>query len=192
MTTLISIAVGIGLSAATGFRVFVPLLVLSLAARGGYLPLAPGFEWIASTEALVAFTVAALAEVTAYAVPWLDNTLDALATPLALVAAVLVSAAVLTDLPPFLKWSLAIIAGGGAAGMVQGATVLLRLKSGAATAGLANPLLGAIELFGAIGTALLAISLPVLALVLVLVVCLLIFRAARRVLFGRRRASPQR
>ncbi|MFB3816205.1 MAG: DUF4126 domain-containing protein [Candidatus Methylomirabilales bacterium] len=191
MSTLISIAVGIGLSAATGFRVFVPLLVLSLAARGGYLPLAPGFEWIASTEALVAFAVAALAEVTAYAVPWLDNALDALATPLALLAAVLVSAAVLTDLPPFLKWSLAIIAGGGAAGMVQGATVLLRLKSGAGTGGLANPLLGVIELFGAVGTALLAISLPILALVLVLAVCLLIFRAARRVVFGRRAASPR-
>jgi hypothetical protein len=189
MSSLISIAVGIGLSAATGFRVFVPLLVLSLAARGGYLPLAAGFEWIASTEALVAFAVAALAEVAAYAIPWLDTALDTVATPIAVLAAIMVSAAVLTDLPPFLKWSLAIIAGGGAAGMVQGASALLRLQSGAMTGGLANPLVWAIELFGALGTAILAITLPILALVLVLVVCVLIFRAARRFLFGRRPAS---
>jgi len=186
--TLLGIAVGIGLSAATGFRIFVPLLVLSLAARREVLPLAPGFEWIASPEATLAFAVAAAVEILAYAVPWLDTALDALATPLAVLAAILVSAAVLTDLPPFLKWSLAVIAGGGAAGMVQGASALLRLHSAALTGGLANPLIGALELFGALGTAILAITVPILALVLVLVGGSLVFRAARRRLS--RRAAP--
>jgi hypothetical protein len=67
------------------------------------------------------------------------GSLDAVATPAAMIAGMLVGAAVFTDLPPFVKWSLAIIAGGAAAGMVQGATGLLRLKSTALSGGLANP-----------------------------------------------------
>jgi hypothetical protein len=178
--------VGIGLSAAAGFRVFVPLLVLGLAARTGYVPVATGFEWLGTTEALLILGSATLVEVAAYAIPWLDHALDVVATPLALMAAVVMTAAVLTDLPPALRWSLAIIAGGGAAGLVQGATVLLRLKSGAVTGGLANPLIAAIELFGAVGTAVLAITLPLLAVIVAAAACIAVFRAARRLLFGRR------
>jgi hypothetical protein len=183
---LLGAAIGVGLSAAAGFRVFVPLLVLGLAARTGSVPVAPGFEWLGTTEALVVFGTATVLEAAAYAVPWLDHALDAVATPLAVLAAVVMSAAVLTDLPPVLKWSLAIIAGGGAAGLVQGASVLLRLKSGALTGGLANPLVAALELFGAVGAAILAVTLPLLAVLLAAAICLAIFRSARRLLFGRR------
>jgi hypothetical protein len=192
METLVSAAVGLGLSAAAGFRIFVPLLVLGLAARTGYVPVAGGFEWLGTTEALVAFGTATVVEVAAYAIPWLDHALDVVATPLAVGAAVVMSAAVLTDLPPLLKWSLAVIAGGGAAGLVQGATVLLRAKSGVLTGGLANPLVSALELFGAAGTAVLAITLPILAVVLAAVACIAAFRTARRLLFGRgpRLAAP--
>jgi hypothetical protein len=190
METLVSAAAGIGLSAAAGFRVFVPLLVLGLAARTGYVPVATGFEWLGTTEALLILGSATLVEVAAYAIPWLDHALDAVATPLAVVAAVVMSAAVLTDLPPYLKWSLAVIAGGGAAGLVQGATVLLRLKSGTVTGGVANPLVAAVELFGAVGTAVLAVTLPLVAVLLVAAACLAIFRTARRLIFGRRAPAP--
>ena len=177
----LSIAVGIGLAAACGFRVFVPLLIMSVAAISAYLPLAPGFEWIGSPAACAAFAIATVLEVAAYKIPWLDQALDALATPAALVAGMVAAAAVMVDLPPLLRWSVVIIGGGGAAGLVQGATVLLRLKSTWTTGGVANPLISAAELAGSVFTALAAIVLPLVALFLVaaagLVVVLMLGRS---------------
>jgi len=187
LDTLLSVGVGLGLAAAAGFRVFVPLLVLSLAARAGYVPLSSGFEWIASTPALLAFGTATVVEVGAYYVPWLDNLLDTLAAPAAIVAGVVASASVMTDLPPVLKWSVALIGGGAAAGVVQTSTSLLRLKSTATTAGLANPILATTELVGSLTTSVLAIVLPLLALLLIAVVLYVIYRVSRRLL---RRTGP--
>src|SRR6476660_2833983 len=122
----LSIVLGVGLAAATGFRVFLPLLIVSGAAYTGHLPLADSFIWLGTPSALTMLGVAALVEILAYYVPGVDNLLDTLATPAALVAGTLVSAAVITDLPPMLKWTTAIIAGGGVAGLTQGVTALLR------------------------------------------------------------------
>jgi len=187
LDTLLSIGVGLGLAAAAGFRVFVPLFVLSLAARAGYVPLSSGFEWIASTPALLSFGTATVFEIGAYYVPWLDNLLDTLAAPAAIVAGVVASASVMTDLPPVLKWSVALIGGGAAAGVVQTSTSLLRLKSTATTAGLANPILATTELVGSVTTSVLAIVLPLLALLLIAVVLYVIYRVSRRLL---RRTGP--
>ena len=186
METLLSIGIGLGFSAACGFRVFVPLLVASIAAQTGYLSLAPGFEWVGTQPALYAFATATLLEILAYYIPWLDNALDAIATPAALIAGMLVGAAVFTDLPPLVKWSLAIIAGGAAAGMVQGATSLLRLKSTALSGGLANPVLSTLELVGSFVMAVVALTVPVVALLLAVALCVGAFRLAGRMLFGRR------
>jgi hypothetical protein len=182
LDTLLSVGVGLGLAAAAGFRVFVPLLVLSLAARAGYVPLSSGFEWVASTPALLAFGTATVLEIGAYYVPWLDNLLDTLAVPAAMVAGVIASASVMTDLPPVLKWSVALIGGGAAAGVVQTSTALLRLKSTATTAGLANPLLATTELVGSVITSVLAIVLPLLALLLIALALFVIYRVSRRLL----------
>jgi len=145
METLLSICVGIGLSAACGFRVFVPLLVMSIAALSGHLTLAHGFEWIGSYPALVAFAVATCLEIAGYYIPWVDHLLDTVATPAAIIAGTLVSASLVADVSPLLRWALAIIAGGGAAGMVQATTVLTRGASSAGTAGLGNPLVATAE-----------------------------------------------
>lgn len=182
---LVSIAVGLGLAAACGFRVFVPLLIAGLAARVGHLPLATQFSWLASLPALVALATATLLEVGAYYVPWLDHALDVIATPAAVLAGMLASASVLTDLPPLLKWTVPIIGGGGAAGLIQGASVLLRLKSTALTGGAGNPVVSTAELLGAVGTALFAILLPVVCLIAIIVLLILAFRTTGRVLFGR-------
>ena len=184
---LLSIAVGLGLAAASGFRVFLPLLAAGVASRLGYLPLAGGFDWLATTPALVALGVATVLEVLAYYIPWLDNALDTIATPAAIAAGVLASMAVLIDVPPGLRWAIGIIGGGSAAGLIQGITALLRLKSSALTGGLANPVIATIELFGAGTVALLAIVLPLLALTVIVVLLALAFRATGRLLFGRRR-----
>ena len=169
---LTSVAVGIGIAAACGFRVFVPLLIVSAAALSGHLTLEPGFEWIGSIPALVAFATATLLEVLAYKVPWLDHALDMLATPAAAVAGVVASASVVTDLPPLLRWSVVLIGGGLAAGTVQGMTVLVRLKSGLTTGGIANPLVASGELAGAVVTSVLALTIPLVALAIVAAACI--------------------
>lgn len=187
--SLVSIALGLGLSAACGFRVFVPLLLISAAARYDYLALSPGFVWMESTAALVVFGTATVLEVAAYYVPWLDNFLDAAATPAAVLAGVLASAAVFVEMPPLVRWSLALIGGGTAAGLIQGATVLLRLKSLALSGGLTNPLVSTAELAGSTITSVLAILLPILCLALLIVGSILVFRSAGRIFFGRRPVS---
>ncbi|MGH9464204.1 MAG: DUF4126 domain-containing protein [Thermoanaerobaculia bacterium] len=186
MDGLLSVCLGIGLAAACGLRVFVPLLVMSAAAHLGHLELGESFTWIGSTPALVAFAVATLLEVAAYKVPWLDNLLDAAASPIAVVAGVVVSASVVTGMEPLLKWTLAVIAGGGVAGSVQAGTVVARQLSSLGTGGLANPLLAALEAGGSLGLSLVALLLPLLAFLLVLVSCLVAWRLLRR----RRRGTP--
>lgn len=185
MDTLLSVMIGIGLSAACGFRLFVPFLGIGIAALSGQLQLAPGFEWIGSWPALIAFGLATVLEITAYYVPWFDNLMDTIATPAAMVAGVILSAAMVTTMSPFLKWSLAIIAGGGAAAVVQAGTVSLRGASTAATGGLGNHLVATLEWVGAVLTTLLAIWLPVAGLALALLLGVLMYRRAA----ARRRAS---
>jgi hypothetical protein len=164
METLMSICVGVGLSAACGFRVFVPLLVMNIASLSGHLTLSHGFEWIGSYPALIAFSVATCLEIAGYYIPWVDHLLDTIATPVAVIAGTLVTASMVSDMSPFLKWTLAVIAGGGTAGLVQGTTVLTRGASTLTTGGLANPMFATIELGGAVFTSVLAIIAPLLAL----------------------------
>jgi hypothetical protein len=185
MESLLSVVIGIGLSAACGFRVFVPLLVLSVAGMTGYLRLAPGFEWIGTSPALIAFATATLLEILAYYIPWIDHLLDLVAGPAALIAGVIASASVLADLPPVAKWSVALIGGGGMAGVIQGATTLARLKSTVLTGGLGNFVISTLELAAAAITSLLALFLPLLGLALVVSLVFFIFFKSRRFLFGR-------
>jgi hypothetical protein len=166
---LFGLALGIGLSAACGFRIFVPLLVMSAAARGGFLALAPGFEWLGSNEMLVTFAVATVLEIIAYYIPWVDNLLDTLTTPASVIAGTVVTASVIADVDPWLRWTLALIAGGGAAGLVQASTVALRGLSSMATGGLGNFLVSTAELFGAIITSVMAVLFPVVAVVFVVI-----------------------
>ena len=167
METLLGLCVGVGLSAACGFRVFVPLLIMSIASYSGHLTLAPAFQWIASPAAIAAFSVATVLEVGGYYVPWIDHLLDAVSTPVAMVAGTIITASFVTEVSPFLQWTLAVVAGGGAAGVIQASTVALRGVSTAGTGGLANPVFATAELGGSLVTSLGALIAP-LAVLLVL------------------------
>jgi hypothetical protein len=168
--TFLSVLTGIGVAAACGFRVFVPLLALGLAGRAQVIPLNDSFAMLASMPALIALGTAAALEVAAYYVPWLDHVLDVAAAPAAVVAGVLASAAAITDLPPVLAWGIALIGGGGAAGLLHGATSLLRLKSTAVTGGVGNPVVSTGELIGALVTSAMALLVPVVCAVLLVMV----------------------
>ena len=189
METLLGIAVGIGLSAACGFRVFVPLLIMNLMALGGYLHLSSGFAWIGSHHATVAFAAATILEVLGYYVPWVDHLLDIVATPAAVIAGTVATASMVIDLPPFLKWTLSLIAGGGIAGLVQGTTSALRVKSSLSTAGAGNPVISTLELVGSAVTALLAILAPALCLILIGLFCFFVLRKAGRFIFRRMKSK---
>src|SRR5262245_25585045 len=125
----LSIVLGVALAAATGFRVFLPALIVSGAAFSGYLPLSENLAWLATPLALTMLGIAAVVEVVAYYIPGVDNLLDTLALPAAFVAGTIVAAAVMVDMPPMIQWVAAIVAGGGAATLVQSVTGLLRLNS---------------------------------------------------------------
>jgi len=177
---LLSIALGVGLSAACGFRIFVPFTMMSIAALGGYLDLANSFAWIGTYPALIAFATATVLEVAAYYVPWLDNLLDTLTTPAAIIAGTIATASVVTDMSPLLTWVLAVIAGGGTAGIIQAGTALLRGTSSATTGGLGNPVIATGELAGSIFTSVLALALPGLALLVAVVFLIIVIRRLTR------------
>jgi len=184
----LSIALGVGLAAATGFRIFLPMLILSVAAHTGHLSLDERFAWLATSPALITLSVAALLEILAYYVPIVDNLLDTLATPASLVAGTVVSAAVITDVPPMVKWTAAVIAGGGVAGLTQSATAMLRAKSTIFTGGLGNAVISTAELAGALLISLLALAAPLAALGVVIFFLWFAMRLIRQ-LFQREKQS---
>ena len=164
--TVLSVILGIGLAAACGFRVFVPFLIVGIAARAGHVIVGPSFAWLASAPALLALAIATALEIGGYYVPWLDHLLDVLATPAAVVAGAVMMASVVTGLDPMTRWILALIAGGGIAATVQALTVGTRKVSLLTTGGIGNPVVATGELFGAIALSLVAIVLPLLAFAL--------------------------
>jgi len=163
LDTLIEFLLGISLSAAAGFRVFVPLLALSLASVFGHLNLPPDFDVLESPQAVAVFAVACLLEIIGYYIPWLDHVLDTVSTPAAFITGTIVTASFAPDMNPLVQWTLALIAGGGTAGLTKGLMNILRITSTGISGGLTNPILSTIELLSAIALSALAITLPIVA-----------------------------
>ncbi len=189
MEILLSICLGIGLSAACGFRVFVPLLAMSIASLSGHLSLSPAFQWIGTYPAFITFATAAIFEVAAYYIPWVDNFMDLVAAPAAAIAGTIVAASSFIHMSPFMKWTLAIIAGGGTAAIFHGATALVRGASTSVTVGLGNYAVATIELGIASALSILAITLPIVSGIVILLLLLLVIRKAFHKLFKRRRVE---
>lgn len=166
---ILSVCLGVGLAAAVGFRVFLPLLILSLSAYFDVIPLTESWQWIGSVTAIIALSVATFAEIFGYYIPWVDNVLDTIAIPLATVAGTVVMVATVADLDPVITWALAIIAGGGTAAAIKGNTAVVRATSSTTTGGIVNPVVSTIETGTATVFSFAAIFIPVIAGLLVLV-----------------------
>jgi len=175
---LIGAALGLGLAAAVGFRLFVPFLLVSIAARSGQVHLAGGFEWLGSDVALVMFGIAAVLEIAAYFIPFFDHLLDTVSGPAAVAAGTVLMASTLIDMEPWLRWAVAIVAGGGTAGLLHGATSALRLGSTATTGGAGNPVFAMFETGASTAMTVLALLLPMIAFALVLYLILRTVRMA--------------
>ena len=170
-----SVMIGVALSATCGFRVFVPLLAVNIGTRAKdtdgqpLIDLAGGFDWLSSDIALMVFLVATLFEIGGYYIPWIDNLLDTIASPASIVAGTVITASFVTGLDPWLQWLLGVIAGGGAAGVVQAATVVARAGSTVTTGGLGNPIVASVETSGAfLGSALSIVAVKFAIVVFVL------------------------
>jgi len=187
--SIAAVALGIGLAASAGFRVFVPMLVASIAAHFGVFPLQEGFNWLASWPAIVCFGTATIAEIVAYYVPFVDNLLDSITTPMAVGAGTLLMTSVLPIDSGLLKWTAGFIIGGGIAATVQGGSVLVRLLSSSLTGGSANSAVTTGEHVAAVGTSLLSLVIPliVVPVLLVLIIVSIVFFRRR---FSRLRRRP--
>ena len=179
--TIISIFLGIGLAASVGFRVFLPLFALSLASYFNIWELNNSWQWIGSLAAVITLGVATIIEIFAYFIPWGDNGLDSFAVPLAAIAGTAVMVSTVANLDPVVTWSLAIIAGGGTATAIKGASATSRLASTASTGGLANPIVSTVETGTAIVVTTASIFAPILAAVLVVIILSFIFWIYRKI-----------
>lgn len=185
---IIAVAIGIGLSASCGFRVFIPMLVASIAAKTGLLPLNEGFQWLSGWPALIALGTASTVEILAYYIPFIDNLLDTITTPMAVGAGTLLLTSVLPIDGDFLKWATGLIFGGGTAAVIQGGTAMTRLASSKFTAGAGNPVIATGEHAAAFGTSVLSLFIPVvIAVIVILIVGFMLIRFGRRIL--RKRVS---
>ncbi|MFT4022839.1 MAG: DUF4126 domain-containing protein [Flavihumibacter sp.] len=169
----LAVAMGIGLSACCGFRVFLPLLVAAVAARSGLLPVQYGMEWLGSWTAIICLGTAMVLEILAYYIPFIDNILDAIATPLAVGAGTLVAFSVFPtgEMEPLYRWGMALLAGGSLAGTIQIGSGLLRLLSSKTTAGTGNGAVATGENMAALGGSLASLWVPVLAALVLLLLC---------------------
>jgi len=186
---IISICLGIGLAASAGFRVFLPLLVLSLAAYNDMIPLNENWDWIGSSLSIWIFGVATLLEILAYYIPWFDNLLDTIAVPLAAFAGTAVMVSTVAELSPVITWTLAIIAGGGTAATVKSAMGATRLTSTATTAGIANPIVSTVETGFATTMSLISLFLPILALLIVILLLFLLRKIYKKLFSGKMKKS---
>lgn len=172
---ILTVLMGLGLSAAGGFRIFIPFLILSIASLTGNLELADSFNWIGTIPALVTFGAATIFEIAGYYIPWIDNALDTIASPIAVIAGIILMASVVTGVSPLLKWVLVVVAGGGVAGAFQALTGLTRITSSLTTGGLGNPAISTVESGSSITLAVLSIFIPLIAGIIV--IALLIWAA---------------
>ena len=177
---VMGVCVGVSLSAACGFRFFLPLLVASIASHLFGFRVNADFEWIGSWVSIVALTTATIVEVAAYYLPCVDNLLDIVNVPLAFVAGAVVMSGVLPDVHPYLKWSIAGLLGGSVAGVTQLVTTIMRGASTATTAGTGNSVVSSSENVCATIFSIGAILIPLLAIVMVTsILCVIGSRAKR-------------
>ena len=184
---ILSLSLGLGLAAACGFRVFIPPLMMGIASRVDLYELEGSFTWVGETWAIAIFGIATILEIGGYFIPWIDNLLDAVATPAAILGGIFVTSASLEgEMDPSVQWMLSIIAGGGVSGVIQLGTVATRAISTGTTGGLANPLISLLEAVASIVCIILSLFLVV---IIPFVIIFLIWKAIEYIRKTRNKAA---
>lgn len=182
-STILSLFLGVGLAAASGFRVFLPLFVLSLTANlaGNYIEIDESLQWVGSWPALITLGVAMIVEIGAYYIPFIDNMLDTISVPLAGLAGTFAVGATLVDMNEVATWALAIIAGGGTAAAISSTTATARAVSTTTTGGIGNFLVNTGETIGSLILSITAIVLAPLAFLIAVILLFVVIKVWRRV-----------
>jgi hypothetical protein len=180
VSVALSVATGIALAAAAGFRAFVPLLAAGLAIHFGYVEAAPGFAWLGEPVVLIALAIATVTEIAAYYIPGVDHVLDVIGSPVAVAAGIVAAASVMVGLPDWLRWFAAIGLGGAVTTTGHALTAIGRAKTGAVSGGLGNPVFATGELAGSLLLATFALLLPFIALVLVIAIIAIVVQRRRQ------------
>lgn len=190
---LLSAFIGIGLAAASGFRIFMPLFAVSLASYLGWIPMGDEWQWLGSLPTLLASGIAMIIEVLAYYIPFVDNLLDSINVPLAMIAGTVLFASQFTEMGAFAQWALALIAGGGTAAVIKTGFAGARATSTATTAGVANAGVSSVENMGGVSLSFLALALPIVAFIITLLLLFFIIKYGRKLIrkLKSRRQGPK-
>ncbi|PUB35629.1 uncharacterized protein DUF4126 [Elizabethkingia sp. YR214] len=173
--------IGIGLAAASGFRVFMPLFAVSLASYLGWIPMNESWQWLAGLPTLIATGIAMIVEILAYYIPFIDHLLDTINIPLATIAGTLLFASQFTHLGAFPQWALALIAGGGTASVISSGFAGLRATSTATTGGTGNFMVASTETFGGSIMSILALAAPIIAFIITILLIVLSIRYGKKI-----------
>lgn len=176
----ISAFIGIGLAAAAGFRVFLPMFAVSLASYMGWIPMNENFEWLAGLPTLITTGIATVVEILAYYIPYVDHLLDTLSVPLATVAGSVMFASQFADIGTFPQWALALIAGGGTAAAISSGFAGTRAASTATTGGLGNSVVATTETAGAGIMSVLAMTAPLIAFIAAIILIVVVIVMGRK------------
>lgn len=176
----ISAFIGIGLAAATGFRVFLPMFAVSLASYMGWIPMNENFHWLSGLPTLITTGIATIVEVVAYYIPYVDHLLDTLSIPLATIAGSVMFASQFADIGTFPQWALALIAGGGTAAAISSGFAGTRAASTATTGGLGNSVVATTETAGAGMMSILAMTAPIIAFVITIILIIIVLVLGRK------------
>lgn len=176
----ISAFIGIGLAAATGFRVFLPMFAVSLASYMGWIPMNESFQWLSGIPTLITTGIATVVEILAYYIPFVDHLLDTMSIPLATVAGSVMFASQFAEIGTFPQWALALIAGGGTAAAISSGFAGTRAASTATTGGLGNSVVATTETAGAGIMSVLALAAPIIAFIVAIILIITV------VFFGRK------
>lgn len=177
---VISAFIGIGLAAATGFRVFLPMFAVSLASYMGWIPMNESFQWLSGLPTLITTGIATIVEILAYYIPFVDHLLDTMSIPLATVAGSVMFASQFAEIGTFPQWALALIAGGGTAAAISSGFAGTRAASTATTGGLGNSVVATTETAGAGIMSILALAAPIIAFIFAIILIIAV------VFFGRK------
>ena len=177
----ISAFIGIGLAAATGFRVFLPMFAVSLASSMGWIPMNESFQWLSGLPTLITTGIATVVEILAYYIPFVDHILDTMSVPLATVAGSVMFASQFADIGTFPQWALALIAGGGTAAAISSGFAGTRAASTATTGGLGNSVVATTETAGAGIMSFLAIAAPFIAFICAIILLVVVLVLGRKI-----------
>ena len=182
-----SFCLAIGLSAACGFRVFVPPLTYGIFYKANLVELSDSWIWIGNDWVILLFALATIIEILATFIPFIDNTLDIISTPVSMIAGTVLASSSLSNLDPGLQWLLSIICGIGVTGSFQFSTVTLRGMLSVFTGGILNPFFSLLEDTIAFLIAISTILIPIFGLILIIFIALIIYLLIKKLRYRKRK-----